>query len=246
VPEDEQGYETVFGPDNPMPIDIYRKGLDVARSVCLLTTGQSYSAGTGFMMDGADLHPSLAGRAVLVTNEHVARRPGGEPGVRAEELVARFTAGGTPSPAEGIGGFTGVWWSPSTELDIALLVSPQLVSDSAPPLRPAAMLPMVRPGAHCYVVGHPGGGGLQLSIRGNELIDVDSERLHYRTPTSRGSSGSPVFDQDWELVGAHHRGSDALKALNGKPGQYEGNEGTTIRALVAQLAVHPPELGATA
>lgn len=246
IPDDDQGYETIFGPDNPIPVDTYRKGLDAARSVCLLTTGKSYPAGTGFVMDGADLHPSLAGRSVLVTNEHVARRPDGEPGVRAEELVARFTAGGNPTPAEGIGGFTGVWWSPSAELDIALLVSPQLVSGSAPPLRPAAALPMVRPGAHCYVVGHPGGGGLQLSIRGNDLIDVDRERLHYRTPTSRGSSGSPVFDQDWDLVGAHHRGSDALKALNGKPGQYEGNEGTTILAVISQLAERPPDLGSAA
>jgi endonuclease G len=38
------------------------------------------------------------------------------------------------------------------------------------------------------------------------VVDVLDNFLHYRTDTSPGSSGSPVFNDQWEIVALHHSG----------------------------------------
>ena len=67
-------------------------------------------------------------------------------------------------------------------------------------------------GRSVTVLGHPGGGTLSFSIADNELLDYEDTgfKLHYRTPTEGGSSGSPVFNQEWRLIGLHHAGGDAM------------------------------------
>jgi V8-like Glu-specific endopeptidase len=35
---------------------------------------------------------------------------------------------------------------------------------------------------------------------------VGGGRVHYLTDTLKGSSGSPVFNSNWEVVALHHRG----------------------------------------
>jgi len=83
-----------------------------------------------------------------------------------------------------------------------------------------------------FVVGHPSGDALQLSLHDTELLDVcdDDRLLHYRTPTEPGSSGSPVFNMSWEVVALHHAGSSAMPRLRGK-GEYEANEGISMHAI---------------
>ena len=83
-------------------------------------------------------------------------------------------------------------------------------------------------------IGHPKGGPLSLSIQDNVLIDVKAPKLHYRAPTEPGSSGSPVFNQDWDLVALHHAGSKHMRALSGT-GTVEANEGIWISSIVEAL-----------
>ncbi|MBO3273159.1 S1 family peptidase [Hymenobacter defluvii] len=52
-----------------------------------------------------------------------------------------------------------------------------------------------------YIIGHPDGGTLSLSLQDNLLLDYQEPLIHYRTPTVGGSSGSPVFNQQWQLIG---------------------------------------------
>jgi V8-like Glu-specific endopeptidase len=61
-------------------------------------------------------------------------------------------------------------------------------------------------------------------------------RLHYRAPTEGGSSGSPIFNIQWKLIGVHHAGDRAMARLNGQPGTYEANEGIWIQAIRESLA----------
>jgi V8-like Glu-specific endopeptidase len=84
-----------------------------------------------------------------------------------------------------------------------------------------------------YIIGHPGGRDLEFSLNDNRLIACNSQKLHYRTPTEGGSSGSPVFDPvGWEVVGLHHAGRLKMPKLNGPVGEfYEANEGVTILAI---------------
>ena len=238
LPSDKAGYEKMFDGVYPIPLDTYKHGLRAAQSVCHLQKGGQHTVGTGFVVAGDDLHPAFRGRRVVITNEHVIARPERN-SIQAHEVEARFDA----HDLTGIDRFQAVWWSDREELDIAILVSDAL--DQEPVVEPLTMsrhLPVARKGAYVYVVGHPGGAGLQLSVRGNDLIDQDGRLLHYMAPTQKGSSGSPVFDDSWGLIGTHHRGSATLPALNGKRGNYEGNEGTTFLALRQLLAERQPEL----
>jgi len=56
------------------------------------------------------------------------------------------------------------------------------------------------------IVQHPSGERKQLCVRENRLIKRADDVLWYSTDTLPGSSGSPVFDNDWYVVALHHSG----------------------------------------
>ncbi len=82
-----------------------------------------------------------------------------------------------------------------------------------------------------YVIGHPKGGALQFSMQDNLLLDCGNPKIHYRTPTEGGNSGSPVFNEQWQLVAVHHAGRKDLPKLNGEEGFYEANEGIWFQSV---------------
>jgi V8-like Glu-specific endopeptidase len=105
-------------------------------------------------------------------------------------------------------------------------------SSSPAPVPVAAALPLADGKQRAYIIGHPRGRKLSFSIHDNFLLDHDERVLHYRSPTEPGSSGSPVFNDDWELIGLHHRGSNHLRRLHGAEGSYPANEGIWIQAIL--------------
>lgn len=56
------------------------------------------------------------------------------------------------------------------------------------------------------IIQHPNGEPKQLALRENRLVDELEQFLHYVTDTAPGSSGSPVFNDQWEVVALHHSG----------------------------------------
>ena len=100
----------------------------------------------------------------------------------------------------------------------------------------ARRLPEFTPNFRAYIIGHPKGlEQPQFSLQDNLLLDYDGSRLHYRSPTEPGSSGSPVFDSQWQLIGLHHAGNVAMRRLNGKAGTYPANEALRIDAIAMRL-----------
>jgi endonuclease G, mitochondrial len=61
-------------------------------------------------------------------------------------------------------------------------------------------------GEYVSIIQHPSGERKQLALRENQIVDVLENFLHYKTDTSPGSSGSPVFNDQWEVVALHHSG----------------------------------------
>jgi V8-like Glu-specific endopeptidase len=61
-------------------------------------------------------------------------------------------------------------------------------------------------GEYVNVVQHPNGEPKQLALRENQIVDELEDFLHYQTDTAPGSSGSPVFNDQWEAVALHHSG----------------------------------------
>ncbi|MDQ4033051.1 MAG: DNA/RNA non-specific endonuclease [Actinomycetota bacterium] len=64
------------------------------------------------------------------------------------------------------------------------------------------------------IVQHPRGEMKQIVIRENLLLDLmeDAPFAHYQADTEPGSSGSPVFNDRWEVVALHHSGVPATDA----------------------------------
>ena len=56
------------------------------------------------------------------------------------------------------------------------------------------------------IIHHPEGDYMQLSIRENLFVKITPVSIWYYTDTAPGSSGSPVFNDQWQVVGLHHMG----------------------------------------
>jgi hypothetical protein len=133
-------------------------------------------------------------------------------------------------------GDLGVRSGTAGNLDVTV-VRLEALPDRFAGLKAANELPLVAPRAKAYVVGHPRGSGLQISLHDSLLLDIDDdERLvHYRTPTDPGSSGSPVFNALWDVIALHHGGSASTPRLHGE-GTYEANEGIALSAIRRTLS----------
>ena len=93
------------------------------------------------------------------------------------------------------------------ELDYSLVA----VADD-PDLASYGWLPLIEDtgkllvGETVNIIQHPNGEPKQLAIRNNQVVDELELFLHYQTDTDPGSSGSPVFNDQWEVVALHHSG----------------------------------------
>jgi endonuclease I/V8-like Glu-specific endopeptidase len=56
------------------------------------------------------------------------------------------------------------------------------------------------------IIQHPRGEAKQISFRSNQLLNLLDDFAHYETDTEPGSSGSPVYNDQWETVALHHSG----------------------------------------
>jgi endonuclease I/V8-like Glu-specific endopeptidase len=56
------------------------------------------------------------------------------------------------------------------------------------------------------IIQHPRGEHKQIVVRSNKLVDLVGTFAHYTTDTERGSSGSPVYNDQWEVIALHHSG----------------------------------------
>jgi len=84
-----------------------------------------------------------------------------------------------------------------------------------------------------FIVQHPAGEPMQLALDTQAIIKVNGNttRVQYRTNTLPGSSGSPCFNKDWELVALHHSGDPQFSSLH----HAEFNEGIPLAAIAALM-----------
>jgi len=99
------------------------------------------------------------------------------------------------------------------------------------------------------VVQHPQGRYKELVLRENRLVSrPDTEQvLHYVADTEQGSSGSPVFNNEWQAIALHHWGGPHLerRAKSGTALNAEINEGIRISAIVKDLRAKLRSVNAT-
>jgi V8-like Glu-specific endopeptidase len=81
-----------------------------------------------------------------------------------------------------------------------------------------------------YVVGHPNGQELAVSLYDNSLAEYSEQYVRYRSPTEAGNSGSPVLDRQLSCFAVHHR---AVK-------EKQLNEGIALEAVIRAIAQQRP------
>lgn len=201
------------------------RGLVAARSVCRVVIkqrGRLLGYGTGF----------LVAPNVLMTNEHVLTTPLEVEGSVAEFEYERDLDGNERRPKS-----FALLAQPAPlickELDFTLCaVSPTSASGTG--LSDFGWLKLkgnpgkAFVGEYLTIIQHPGGEPKQICVRENRLLrnDDNSPYLWYQTDTTGGSSGSPVFNNEWDVVGLHHssvprtklhQGKQTWFAINGEP-----------------------------
>ena len=102
------------------------------------------------------------------------------------------------------------FYSPPTQLDYALLrVEPKITSsDYINPVVVCSTTSHLTPKDGLNVIQHPEGEVMQVSLSASGVVQADvgqcRRRVWYVNRTQGGSSGSPCFNSDWELVALHH------------------------------------------
>jgi endonuclease G, mitochondrial len=179
------------------------RGVDQAASVCRIEVeGQTKAIGTGFLIS----------QDLLLTNYHVLKD-----GIEADPAnVAKFrlsfgrmtSATGTETTGQTfqLADNPIVHSSPTDELDYVLLRVEQAIleSNTIHPVSYVQTSPL--PGSGIHVLQHPDGDAMKVVFGTNGVTGVYQQNglIQYISQTSTGSSGSPCFNDDWQLVALHH------------------------------------------
>ena len=184
----------VNGVSSLLPIAFLEQGTEKARSVARIAT--SKPVGTGFLLKNN----------YLLTNNHVIPTPEVAAQVKAQfnyeaDLTGNLKAieefAFDPLPA---GHFA---TSEADDWTIVKLAGDANANWGAIPLLEN---PVISAEDRVNIIQHPGGQIKQIGMHNNFLKYVDQREIQYLTDTLPGSSGSPVFNMNWELVGLHNRG----------------------------------------
>jgi hypothetical protein len=91
-----------------------------------------------------------------------------------------------------------------------------------------------QPESPIFIIQHPAGDPIKLALETQAVLSVNADRTRarYATNTEPGSSGSPCFDQNWNLIALHHSGDPNFAPDH--PPTY--NQGIPIDSIVSFLA----------
>ncbi|MCP4679936.1 MAG: trypsin-like peptidase domain-containing protein [Deltaproteobacteria bacterium] len=220
TPDLGDSFEKIIGATSALlPISFLELGLDRSRPVARICLDHAY--GTGFLVQNN----------LLITNHHVL------PDIAtAEKAVAQFnvqrTVHGLDAKSEEYQLAPSVAFSTSVNDDWAVVKVDGDPNSAwgATPLTGAA----VKPNDPVNIIQHPAGGLKQIAFAHNLVRYVGEGRVQYLTDTLPGSSGSPVFNNEWDLVAVHHSGGYIPEP--GSKAHYYRNEGIDVRIILKELA----------
>lgn len=206
------------------PISFLQRGVEVAKSVArvVLPNGES---GTGFLIKDN----------LLLTNAHVLPNASVASSAQVEfnyqETLDGLNAQVTryallpnelfvTSPRESQGGDD---WTVVRVAGDANSIWGKLPLQRAQPQKKDEVI----------IIQHPGGGPKQIALSHNIVAYAGPRRVQYLTDTQKGSSGSPVFDLNWQIVALHHAGG--LIREPGTGNAYYRNQGIHVNVILDGL-----------
>ncbi len=223
------------GRNNLLPISFLSLGLRVSRAVARIQVPMTEQTGTGF----------LCGPGLFITNHHVLLSARSAQTAHIEFDVTSED-GVRPSLFRLDPGRCFVF-SPVEELDFAIVAVGGAI-DSVHPISRFGYSPLSAAdhkhaiGDFANIIQHPNGEEKHLVIQDNLIAARTSQDgteqsvLHYFADTEPGSSGSPVFNNEWDVIALHHWG----RAMRGIPANAgfkpeSVNQGIRISRIVDDL-----------
>ncbi len=85
------------------------------------------------------------------------------------------------------------------------------------------------------IIQHAGGNEMQIGLDANKTLSIWSPYVFYDTPTLPGSSGSPVFNQQWKVVALHHAGFENDTVINAQGDKRPANRGILFSKIFDDL-----------
>ena len=241
--------ERILGTNDLVDLNFFDRGQRAARAVCRVIlcddTGRQIGVASGFMVS-----PRL-----MLTNHHVFPDRNS-----ANNCLAEFDYALDINGVEHKGPTYLVrpqdFYAPSEALDFALVAVEARPRSGAGRLsdfghlRLNPTLGKINTGEFVSIIQHPSGLPKQVSLRENQLISIEPNFLVYASDTAQGSSGSPLFNDSWQVVGLHSAGvprTDAQGNWLTRTGQvagpgtddsdidWIGNRGARVSRIIEEL-----------
>lgn len=218
-----------------LPINFLEKGINASRSVAKveIKNGSILEVGTGFLFKVQDRNDLF-----FMTNFHVIND---KDNIVHTRIIFNYEedVNGESKPSKSFGiDANGPWFtSPVNELDVTIFkllpVQETLNEFGFLTLKKLE----VKKNDFVNIIQHPAGQMKQISLYHNIVTSVDEREVQYLTDTLKGSSGSPVFNSNWDIVALHHSGGSRKIDDSVTISKYR-NIGININSIIDFLRDH--------
>ncbi len=204
-----------------LPVSYLNQGLERSKSVCRIKLKTGYA--TGFLIS----------ESLVLTNRHVFPERDSTNEAEFQFNYETDASGVMQQPDIHLAVPDGEYLSSSDSSgeDWAVVEIPKIASAKWGFIRISEN--KCATGDFINIIQHPHGAPKQIAFYHNSVAYADDTKVQYLTDTSPGSSGSPVFDSEWEVVSLHHSGGWLLEPNTHK--SFFRNEGTSIGIVVQRL-----------
>jgi endonuclease G len=238
-------HERIIGSNDMRDINYLELAIAVARGICRIRVGSG--AGSGV----------LIGQRLLMTNNHVLSSAD-EAAAAEAQFDYQENISGDLLPVHAFRFDPVTFFVTDKKLDFTIVALTEISAkgrpiSSYPWMKLIPTLGKAEEDDPVNIIQHPRGGLKQIALRNNKVIvipDGKPDFLYYTTDTEPGSSGSPCFNDQWELIALHHSGVPQMKGnkilrKDGKPWNsakddpalidWIANEGARVSAIVGAL-----------
>ena len=196
-------FELAIGVDNALPYNFLTKGAQSGRAVCKITaSGIDFSGRSGRWFGSG----FLVGPNLLLTNNHVVNSIAvaenahaifdyleASDGAVHEGASFRLAPDKLFVTSPAVGG-----------LDYTFVAIAGEIPKEYGQIKMRRDVFTVAKNDRANIIHHPNGDPKEVSLQDNHALDFEPSFMHYTSDTEGGSSGSPVFDNEWQLIALHH------------------------------------------
>ncbi|MFT4444674.1 DNA/RNA non-specific endonuclease [Parvimonas sp. G1967] len=222
---DSNARERILGENDLFPISYLQMGINSGNSICRIQIrndkGSFIGCGTGF----------LVSENIIMTNNHVIDNMR-----TALNSIVEFNyqddINFMPCPIYTFRLDPEKFFVTNEELDFTMVaIKDNPLSEKHPNdfgyLHLISDEGKILKGEYVSIIQHPNGGPKAVTIRENMVKSIFDDFVHYLTDTEPGSSGSPVFNDQWIVVALHHSGVPNPSNKN----EWIANEGIRISSI---------------